>query len=73
MNTTIDCPHKPTDTAPCVITDGPGAYCADEGYNPVCLSCGSAPFQTGVEPPADFAAHINALMQKDAERHAHED
>jgi hypothetical protein len=70
MKTKPECPHKQSDNSPCVITDGPGAYCADAGYNPVCLGCGSAPFQTGVEVPPDWTTTINALMEKDARRHA---
>lgn len=48
------CAHKKSDMTPCVITDGPVAYCEDSRSNPICVGCERPPEATGVKPPKDW-------------------
>jgi hypothetical protein len=54
MPSQIECPHRADASMPCVIAEGPVCYTSDANDQPVCAGCGSAPFQTGVEPGPEF-------------------
>ena len=62
-----ECPFKKSFMTPCVITDGPVAYCANLSDEPICVGCERTPKQTGVPAPPDFADQL-AAYEAEAER-----
>ena len=65
---TKKCQYAKSDMTPCVIKDGPVAFCFGDGNEPICVGCERGPNKIGVPRPADWDKTIKDYTKTEQRR-----